>query len=178
MAAAAATLALASGARAQTAPAPAAPAQQKAAAATIKVQPFQAWGLRCQTAVQPQVCEVQQAISVKNPQGQQNIVARLAFDKSATGNGLRLTAILPVDIIFPSTVKIKVSVKDQVPVELPWQRCIPGGCVAQADLPPNIVQKLHAATQLYVTFRSAQGQEVNVSTSPEGLGQALDALMQ
>jgi invasion protein IalB len=153
-------------------------AQPNAGAATIKVQAYKAWNLRCQTAVQPQVCEVQQSISVKNNQGQQNIVARLAFDRMAASNGLRLTAILPVDILLPSSVKIRVSAKDQAPVELAWQRCVPAGCVAQAELAPNAVQKLHAAAQLFVSFRSAQGQEVNVSTSPDGLAAALDALLQ
>src|SRR6202012_28060 len=95
---------------------------------------YGAWILRCQrhqdASGETRFCEVDQNII---PQGQQNPIAQLGVGRPTPKDELRVTAVLPANVIFPSTPKISNGEKD-AGTELSWRRCLQGGCIAASLL--------------------------------------------
>lgn len=135
------------------------------------------WTLRCETAAgeKPRhLCEVIQTMQV---QGQQAPVAQVAFGRPEGTTELHLIAVLPVNVVFPSTVRIGVDEKDPRPMELQWRRCMPGGCFADVAANEEAIGRWRTATAPgRLQFRDATGRDVALPVSFRGLAQALDGL--
>ena len=138
---------------------------------------FGDWTLRCQTAAAPQArrsCEVIQNVMIQN---QSAPFALVAFGKPTPEEGLHVTVVVPVNVTFPSAVRVATDEKDPQPAELGWTRCLPAGCFATAVPKEEALKKWRAASgPARVTFKSASGQDVAMQISFRGLAQALDAL--
>ena len=161
---------------AQTKPAaPAAPIGNEPGATTAT---YGDWTLHCERTGDAdkarRFCEV--ALTVQVP-GQQAPVAQLAFGKPAGTDPMRIVAVVPVNVQFPSTVKVSAGDKDPQPLELSWLRCLPGACFAQNLQAGDAVKRWRAeASPGRLAFTDAGGREVAFPISFRGLGQALDAL--
>ncbi|KQQ26400.1 invasion protein [Methylobacterium sp. Leaf123] len=138
------------------------------------------WVLRCQrvgTAEKPaRLCEVSQAMQV---QGQAAPIDQVAIRRLPGETELRVTALLPVAVSFPSTVRIGLEEKDaKGPVlDLAWQRCLSGGCLADgAGEGGGLKRWREAEAPGRLMFKDAGGQEVAIPLSFRGLAPALDAL--
>lgn len=136
------------------------------------------WTLRCETpadADKPRhLCEVVQLLQ---PQNQQTPIAQVAFGKLDASNILHIVAVLPVNVVFPSTVRIGLDDKDSKPVELTWRRCLPGGCFAEAPATEDALARWRgAAAAGRLMFKDAANRDIAVTLPFRGLGQALDAL--
>ncbi len=138
---------------------------------------FGDWTLRCQTAAAPQArrsCEVIQNVMIQN---QSAPFALVAFGKPTPEDGLHVTVVVPVNVTFPSSVRVATDEKDPQPAELSWTRCLPAGCFATAVPKEESLKKWRAASSpARVTFKSASGQDIAMQISFRGLAQALDAL--
>ncbi|GLS46275.1 invasion associated locus B family protein [Methylobacterium brachythecii] len=139
---------------------------------------FGDWVLRCQrggTAEKPvRVCEVGQTMQV---QGQNQPIAQIAIGRTGATEPLQVTVVLPANVAFPSTVRLLAEEKDNNGVELPWRRCLPGACIADAAAKDEALKRWRAASEPgRITFKNAAGQEVAIPLSWRGLPQALDAL--
>ena len=138
---------------------------------------FGDWTLRCQTVAGPQArrsCEVVQNVMIQN---QSAPFALIAFGKPSPEEGLHVTVVVPVNVAFPSSVRVASDEKDPQPVELSWTRCLPAGCFATAVPKEEALKKWRTASgPARVTFKSASGQDVAMQISFRGLAQALDAL--
>ena len=135
------------------------------------------WVLRCQRVSEKgQVCEVAQTIQVKD-KDRTVPVAQITFSRAKPSEPLRVMVLLPTNIVLPSSAALALSEKDTRPIELPWRRCIPGGCVAEV-LPPADALKpyLTAAEPARLTFTDAGGRPMVLPLSLRGLQQAIDAL--
>lgn len=163
------------------APSPAAP--NGAAPAAVPSEPsvttasFGDWTLRCQriegTRTQ-RICEVAQVLQA---QGQQTPLAQIAIGRLSAGDPLRVTAVMPVSVSFPSSVQIAFGEKDTRPLDLPWQRCLPTGCFADAVLPEDTARAWRKATEAgRIVFRDAAGRDLALPLSTRGLEPALEAL--
>lgn len=135
------------------------------------------WVLRCQRLGgegPSRVCEVAQTIQA---QGQAAPVAQIALGRLPGQEGLRLTALLPANVSFPSSVRV-AEVKDaKNGLDLAWRRCIPGACVADGAATDAVLSAWRKAEEAgRIAFKDADGREVVVSLSLRGLGPALDAL--
>lgn len=170
-------------ASAQTKPAPP-QAGQPGAPAPVGSEPgattatYGDWTLHCERAGDAdktrRLCEVAITIQV---QGQQAPVAQLAFGRPAGADALRMVAVLPVNVQFPSSVKVSAGDKDPQPLELSWLRCLPGACFAQNGQASDAVRRWRAeAGPGRVAFTDASGRDVTFAVSFRGLAQALDAL--
>ncbi|HEY5796435.1 MAG TPA: invasion associated locus B family protein [Bosea sp. (in: a-proteobacteria)] len=171
----------------QAAPQTAAP--KPAAAAAPATQPVSAepssttasfgdWTLRCQRGGDParpgRVCEVAQVLQA---QGQQAPIAQVALGRLAAGEPLRVTAVMPVSVSFPSSVQIAMGDKDAKPLDLPWRRCIPSGCFADAAPADDIIRQWRKATEAgRIVFKDAAGRDLALPLSARGLDQAVEAL--
>ncbi|GEP12649.1 invasion associated locus B family protein [Methylobacterium gnaphalii] len=149
------------------------PAEPGATAAT-----FGDWVLRCQrggTAEKPvRLCDVGQTMQV---QGQNQPIAQIAIGRAAAGEPLQVTVVLPANVAFPSTVRLLAEEKDTNGVELPWRRCLPGACIADAPVKEEALKHWRTASEPgRIVFKNAGDQEVAIPLSWRGLAQALDAL--
>ncbi len=156
-------------------PAPvAAPATDVPAAPQQTTATFGDWILRCTLPVPgAKSCEIVQGIS-----SQDRTVAQIALGRPAKGQPLQMTILVPpsVSLTGPATL---ATAKDGDPpmLELPWQRCLPGGCVATASVADDLQRRLRGlADPARIVFVDGAPRRVGLPLSPKGLPQALDAL--
>lgn len=137
------------------------------------------WVLRCQRLGPAEkavrLCEVTQAMQV---QGQAAPIAQVAVGRVPGETELRVTALLPVAVSFPSTVRVGPDEEVKAPVlELVWRRCLAGGCLADGAVKEDILKRWREAEAPgRLLFKDAGGREVAFPLSFRGLGPALDAL--
>ena len=160
------------------------PASTAPAASPVPTEPssttasFGDWTLRCQRITDAgkamRVCEVAQVLQA---QGQQAPIAQIALGRIANGEPVRITAVMPVSVTFPSSVQIVMGEKDAKSVELPWRRCLPTGCFAEIAPGDDVLKQWRKATeQGRILFKDAAGRDLALPLSSRGLDQALDAL--
>lgn len=153
-------------------------AQQVSTEPSSTTASFGDWVLRCQRvsdgAKITRICEVAQILQ---SQGQQAPIAQVALGRVGNGEPLRVTAVMPVSVSFPSTVQIVMGEKDAKPLDLSWRRCIPTGCFADAALGDDMVKQWRKASESgRIVFKDAAGRELALPLSARGLDQAVDAL--
>jgi invasion protein IalB len=166
-------------------PAPAAPAPASAepaaeANADMTTATFGDWQLRCRltpaAAGKPaqRGCEVVQTVILK---GQTAPFAQLGFGKLTPADPLFFTAVVPTNITFEGNVKLAIDENDKQPVEIPWSRCLPGGCFASVAVKEDVLKRWRAQNKGgRLMFRNGAGQNLIVPMSFRGLDRALDAL--
>ena len=166
---------------AQGSPAPA-PARSAPAAVPVDSDPtattaaFGDWVLRCVKLkdLPNRVCEVAQSIVVE---GQTAPLAQIAIGRAAPRDNLRLTLALPNNVTLTATPRISSGEDDKQPTVMAWQRCIPGGCLADAAFSDALRDRWRkASTTNSITFTEGAGRAISVPFSLRGLAQALDAL--
>lgn len=136
------------------------------------------WILRCDNATLPSgqkhSCEAVQTLQL---QGQQSPFAQVAFGHPDGSAPLHMVIALPVNTVFPSTVKVGLDDKDPKPLELAWKRCLPGACFADAVANNDVLGRWRGATApARLQFTDSAGRDVAVPVSFRGLPQVLDAL--
>ncbi len=171
-------------AQSAAAPSAAKPAPPKPAAPSVSSEPesttasFGDWTLRCTRVTglssKGKLCEIVQAITI---QGQSGPIAQIAIGRVNAEEPLKLTAQLPNNVTFPSTVHFAVEEKETLSADLSWKRCLPGGCYADVDVKDEQIAKWRPqADKGRLTFKDATGREIQLPFSFKGLSQALDAL--
>lgn len=137
---------------------------------------FGDWVLRCENvATQPKrVCEVAHMIAVK---GQTAPVAQIAIGRLAPNEGERLTIVLPPNITISARPQVMTAKAGAAPIELTWQRCLPGACLASAAISNAAISELATQTEVgRIVFKNAADREVALPLSFHGLSQAMAAL--
>ena len=80
------------------------------------------------------------------------------------------------DLSFPSSAQVVGDSTGPV-LELPWRRCLPGGCFADAVAKDDLLKRWRGATEPgRIVVKSASGRDVAIPLSFRGLAPALDAL--
>lgn len=162
------------------------PASQPAPPSTPAVQPvstepssttasFGDWTLRCQrVSDNPKAARICEVAQVLQSQGQQAPIAQVAIGRAAAGEPLRVTAVMPISISFPSVVQVAIGEK---PLELGWRRCLPSGCFADAALGDETIKQWRKASEPgRIVFKDAAGRDLALPLSTRGLDQAVEAL--
>ena len=182
-----ATPALAAPVQTATGPSPAASAlatvAQSAAPGPVSAEPqsttasYGDWVLRCvRGATDPpqRLCEVGQTLEVKG----EGVVAQIGLTRPSGGKEpMRMTVVLPTNVMLPSVVRVGIGETDQNGVDLAWQRCLPGGCVAEADIRDDLLKSWRAQTVSgQIRYISASSKPINLAFSFRGLSVALDNL--
>lgn len=148
-------------------------------AQAVKTTQFGDWLLTCRndTSAPTQTapnCELVQTLILN---GQKAPFAQLAIGRVKAGAPLQLTALVPTNISFPSSVGVGVDDKDKLPVDLAWTRCLPMGCFASAALNDDVQRRWGALeSRGRVTFKAGNGQDIAMPISFKGLKAGLDAL--
>lgn len=139
---------------------------------------FGDWQLRCsqvgQGAQAQKTCEVVQSVVLK---GQSAPFAQFAIGRPKPGEPTHVTAVVPINVSFPSNIRLAEDDKGAQPLELAYTRCMPAGCFATAALKDETLKKWRGLSQMgQAKFKNAAGQDVQMPLSFRGLAQALDAL--
>jgi invasion protein IalB len=160
-------------------PAPAAnPGQGPNQAPQITTTVFGDWALQCQKIAENgnHLCQISLTIKQSN---QDAPIAQMVIGRQAGKPGTQLVVLLPNNISFPSSVQVRSDSKDLSGLDVPWQRCVPGACLAGTTLTDADVVRWHALDNPgRITFKDSQTNEVGIEFSFHGLGQALDAMNQ
>ena len=167
--------ALGSAALAQ-APAAPSPPPSVSSEPQITTATYADWIVRCQRANDaPQAtrqCEVAQTV-----QAQQATILQMAFARANAKQPFRLVVIVPVNISFPSALRVSIDDKDPSRIDLNWRNCTSGGCIAEANIAEVVLKLWRAQTEHgRVQIKDAAGRDVAIPFSFRGLSQALDAL--
>lgn len=132
------------------------------------------WILRC---LRPEhgapTCEVVQAWSERG-----NPLAQLAIGRPP-GEPMRLTLVVVPNVRLTVKPRVLGGERDtSTPaIELDWQRCVSGACLADAALTDDQLRRLRSRTDSgRVIFQDANGREAALPLVPRGLAQGLDAL--
>lgn len=153
---------------------PPAKPSEKPAAVTSKT--FGGWALRCRQGSEgaEKACEISQTIESRDQSGP---IAKISVGRPKPGDSLHVVIILPNNVSFPSTVHLRSEEGDKWGFELDWQRCIPGGCFAEAELNDATTAHWRGLKGMgSIVFRDSAGDEISLPMSFEGFGEALDAL--
>ncbi len=138
---------------------------------------FGDWVLRCQRIGDGdkarKICEVAQVIQLPN---QPRPVAEVALGRPPGEAALRLTAMLPASVTFPSSVSFALTDRPPHGADLQWRRCLPVACFADAVATDDSVKAWRGAEAGRLGFKDAGGHDVELPISFRGLAQALDAL--
>lgn len=182
------------------APAPAAapPAAPGPAAAATTVPPadpappgpqqttatFEDWTLRCTRAPAApgaapgappaqQFCELVQTVTSGD-----KTVAQIALGRAGKGQPLLMTVLAPVSVSFGRPASLVMQKDgDASTLDLPWHRCVPGGCLADAALPEDLVRRIQGWTEpARIVYADAAGRPVALPFSARGLPMAIGAL--
>jgi invasion protein IalB len=152
-----------------------APVSDEPAATTAS---FGDWIMRCQRTGEGdkavRVCEAGQIIQV---QGQAAPIAQIGIGRLSLGEAMRITVVLPPNIALPSIVHIAADEKDESGIDLTWRRCLPGSCIAGAQLDPETIKDWRGRSVAgKLSFKDATGRVLTIPFSFRGLAQSLDAL--
>lgn len=140
---------------------------------------FGDWVMRCardgEGAAARRVCEAGQTIAVQ--QHPNAPIAQVALGRMKKTDPVRLTVVLPPSVLIPVEPRVAVDEKDPAPIVLAWQRCVPQGCFASADLKDETVARLRSRAEPgRIAFKDAANRDIVIPLSFRGLAQALDAL--
>ncbi len=136
---------------------------------------YGSWSLRCEASsvegAEP-TCEISETIQTESGKP----IAKISVGRRHLSDPLSIVVILPTNISFPSTVHIRTDKDDKWGLELEWQRCIPGACIASAEMSPAAVAHWSGLdTDGKIVFRDAAGDEVGLPMSLRGFGNAYEA---
>lgn len=156
---------------------------------TVTTATYGAWVLRCvqmppqassdgkSARLSGQTCEVAQTVQVR---GQPQPIAQVAIGRLPGDKDLTLTAVLPVNISLPGQVQLsgngKTGAEEKGRLDLAWQRCIGGACVASAKPDASTLAVIRAGTEGQIRFADATGNLLSIPLSWAGLDQAIAAL--
>jgi invasion protein IalB len=138
---------------------------------------YEAWVLRCdiQPGPPPQkACEIAQLAQVA---GQPNPISRVAIGRPVNAEAVRLQIQLPVNVSFVVGVKVQTDDKDPG-LLVPFRRCVPAGCFAEADLHEDSLKRFRASIEPgKMTFKDAGEHDTVIPLSFKGFDQAYEALL-
>ena len=144
---------------------------------SVTTAAFGDWTLRCEKPAPEKVQHICEAVQTVQLQNQPSPVAQIAFGRSSSTDPVRLVVVLPVNVLFPSSVKMGVGDKDPQSLDLVWRRCLPVGCFAENTSPDDAIRRWRGETgQGRISYKDAAGRDLALPMSFRGMAQALDAL--
>ncbi len=144
---------------------------------SVTTAAFGDWTLRCEKPAPEKAQRICEAVQTVQLQNQPAPTAQIAFGRSSSTDPVRLVVVLPVNVLFPGSVKIGIGDKDQDSIDLNWRRCLPVGCFAENTSPEAAVRRWRSETgQGRISYKDAVGRDMQLPISFRGLAQALDAL--
>ena len=144
---------------------------------SVTTAAFGDWTLRCEKPAADKAQHICEAVQTVQLQNQPSPIAQIAFGRSSSTDPVRLVVVLPVNVLFPSSVKMGIGEKDPQTLDLVWRRCLPVGCFAENTTPDDAIRRWRGETgQGRISYKDAAGRDLTLPMSFRGMAQALDAL--
>ena len=157
-------------AQAQATPTPGAVSQPDNTTAT-----YGDWVLRCQQSVAARVCEIVQTLE---QQGQRGPIALVAIGRPVKDEPVKLVIQVPPNLSLGDKVGVRVSVADKDEATAIFQRCLPGGCFAEAALSDDVLKRWRGLSEAgQMRYLDAGRREVALPLSFRGFPAAAEALL-
>lgn len=84
---------------------------------------------------------------------------------------------MPSNITIGVKPQVTIAKADAAPIELTWQRCLPGACFASTVISSAAIGEFTAQTEPgRIVFKNAADREATIPLSFRGLSQAMAAL--
>jgi invasion protein IalB len=157
------------GQAAQATPAPGAVSQPDNTTAS-----YGDWVLRCQQSVAARVCEIVQTLE---QQGQRGPIALVAIGRPVKEEPIKLVIQVPPNLSLGDKAAIRVTVADKDEAVAIFQRCLPGGCFAEASLSDDVFKRWRGFSEAaQMRYLDAGKREVALPLSFRGFPAAAEAL--
>jgi len=132
------------------------------------------WVLRCQQSVAARVCEIVQTLE---QQGQRGPIALIAIGRPVKDEPVKLVIQVPPNLALGDKVSIRVVVADKDEAVAVFQRCLPGGCFAEATLSDDTLKRWRGLSEAgQMRYLDAGKREVALPLSFRGFPAAAEAL--
>lgn len=155
--------------QAQATPAPGAVSQPDNTTAT-----YGDWVMRCQASVAARVCEIVQTLE---QQGQRGPIALVAIGRPVKDEPIKLVIQVPPNLALGDKVSVRVTVADKDEALAVFQRCLPGGCFAEASLSDEVFKRWRGFGEAgQMRYLDAAKREVALPLSFRGFPAAAEAL--
>lgn len=155
--------------QAQATPAPGAVSQPDNTTAT-----YGDWVMRCQASVAARVCEIVQTLE---QQGQRGPIALVAIGRPVKDEPIKLVIQVPPNLALGDKVSVRVTVADKDEALAVFQRCLPGGCFAEASLSDEVFKRWRSFGEAgQMRYLDAAKREVALPLSFRGFPAAAEAL--
>ncbi|WP_100962151.1 invasion associated locus B family protein [Bosea sp. FBZP-16] len=156
--------------QAQATPTPGAISQPDNTAAT-----YGDWILRCQQSVAARVCEIVQTLE---QQGQRGPIALVAIGRPVKSEPIKLVIQVPPNLALGDKVSVRVVVAEKDEALAVFQRCLPGGCFAEATLSDDAFKRWRGLSEAgQMRYLDAGKREVTLPLSFRGFPAAAEALL-
>lgn len=155
--------------QAQATPTPGAVSQPDNTTAT-----YGDWILRCQQSVAARVCEIVQTLE---QQGQRGPIALVAIGRPVKSEPIKLVIQVPPNLALGDKASVRVVVAEKDEALAVFQRCLPGGCFAEATLSDDVFKRWRGFSEAgQMRYLDAGKREVTLPLSFRGFPAAAEAL--
>jgi invasion protein IalB len=136
---------------------------------------YEDWVVRCETRGTTKICEMAQAMQI---QGQAQPITQIAIGQQSKGTPVKIVFQVPINVWLPAGAKLVVNEKDPG-IFAAYDRCLPGTCLAEAELKEDQIKKLRGASENgKLQFKDGAQQDVVIPVSFKGFEQAYQAMQQ
>lgn len=133
------------------------------------------WVLRCQQSVGTRICEIVQTIE---QQGQRGPLALIAIGRPVRSEPVKLVIQIPPNLALGDKVSVRVVVAEKDEAFAVFQRCLPGGCFAEAILSDDAFKRWRGFGEAgQMRYLDAGKREVTLPLSFRGFPAAAEALL-
>ena len=129
------------------------------------------WQTRCDEPGEGQdkgYCEAFQSLFITETKQR---LAEFAIGFPESGEAARGVVILPLGMLLETGAQMRIDSEE--PVRFNMRYCDMSGCFSFVNLNKDLLSRMRKGSMMTITFMAANGQNVNVQMSLEGLSQAL-----
>jgi len=158
-----------------------------AAPADTEVADFGDWRFACAQPDKkvPKECRIFQRVSWGKDKNQMvmSVIMFAMDDKAAAASKAKEKPVILMRVAMPLGVDLRAGLgmaigKGGKTSVIPYNVCVPAGCLATTGLVGEIVDKIKAADGVIIAYRTpGPGKAIGLKVSTKGFDQAVDALM-
>ena len=82
--------------------------------------------------------------------------------------------VVPLGVFLPGALGLQIDANE--PRAVPFERCIPDGCVVRAPLSPGMIAQMRAGATAHLIVSPGPDERIRLPISLDGFSAALDSL--
>jgi invasion protein IalB len=136
---------------------------------------YEAWTVQCVSRVEGEqsqrTCQMSQELIQQ--ESRQRV---LMFAIGKAEQAAKATLVLPFGLLLSEGVRVQIG--DEDVLQGPYRTCLPAGCVAEIELPKEVIEKFGSAEAASVLMTAISGQQVKTDISLKGFKPAYQRLVE